>query len=172
MAIHRAVGHLVSVIKPVTLKALIESKLEMDKSELKKNLLEFVGYLKKMAIIHDEHCHVVEHKNTGDSGMKNTDKSSDAGGRSSGHNTGGSSHRSVINRRLTVIERSPDMEGRRTRRENRNSRPGSRRLALTRRSVRERSTICPTVLTGFQTLDSFEGVDRVCDRKDDLYFLN
>jgi hypothetical protein len=28
------------------------------------------------------------------------------------------------------------------------------------------------VFTGFQTLDSFEGVDRVCDRKDDLYFLN
>jgi hypothetical protein len=30
----------------------------------------------------------------------------------------------------------------------------------------------PTGLTGFQTLDSFEEVDRVCDRKDDLYFLN
>jgi hypothetical protein len=28
------------------------------------------------------------------------------------------------------------------------------------------------ITTGFQTLDSFEGVDRVCDRKDDLYFLN
>jgi hypothetical protein len=63
----------VSVIKPATLKALIESKLEMDKSELKKDFLEFVGYLKKMAIIYDEHCHVVEHKETGDSGMKNTD---------------------------------------------------------------------------------------------------
>jgi hypothetical protein len=32
----RAVEHLVSVIKPATLKALIESKLEMDRSELKK----------------------------------------------------------------------------------------------------------------------------------------
>jgi hypothetical protein len=31
----KAVEHLVSVIKPATLKALIESKLEMDKSELK-----------------------------------------------------------------------------------------------------------------------------------------
>jgi hypothetical protein len=51
----KAVEHLVSVIKPATLKALIESKLEMDKSELKKDFLEFVGYLKKMAIIHDEH---------------------------------------------------------------------------------------------------------------------
>jgi hypothetical protein len=49
----RAVGHLVSVIKPATLKALVECKLEMDKSELKKDFLEFVGYLKKMAIIHD-----------------------------------------------------------------------------------------------------------------------
>jgi hypothetical protein len=68
----KAVDHFVSVIKPATLKALIESKLEMDKSELKKDFLEFVGYLKKMAIIHDEHCYVVEHKKTGDSGMKNT----------------------------------------------------------------------------------------------------
>jgi hypothetical protein len=54
-----AVEHLVSVIKPATLKALIESKLEMDKSKLKKDFLEFVVYLKKMAIIHDEHCNVV-----------------------------------------------------------------------------------------------------------------
>jgi hypothetical protein len=65
-----AVEHLVSVIKPTILKALIGSKLEMDMSELKKDFLEFVGYLKKIAIIHDEHCHVVEHKNTGHSGMK------------------------------------------------------------------------------------------------------
>jgi hypothetical protein len=43
----------VSVIRPATLKALIESKLEMDMSELKKDFLEFVAYLKKMAIIHD-----------------------------------------------------------------------------------------------------------------------
>jgi hypothetical protein len=41
------------VIKPATLKAPIESKLEMNKSELKKDFLEFVGYLQKMAIIHD-----------------------------------------------------------------------------------------------------------------------
>jgi hypothetical protein len=54
----------VSVIKPTTLKALIESKLEMNMSELKKDFLAFIGYLKKMAIIQDEHCHVVEHKNT------------------------------------------------------------------------------------------------------------
>jgi hypothetical protein len=38
----KAVEHLVSVIRPATLKALIESKLEMDKSELKKDFLEFV----------------------------------------------------------------------------------------------------------------------------------
>jgi hypothetical protein len=54
----KAVEHLVSVIKPATLKALIKRNLQMDKSELKKDFLEFVGYLKKMAIIHDEHCHV------------------------------------------------------------------------------------------------------------------
>jgi hypothetical protein len=87
------VQHLVSVIRPATLKALIESKLEMDKSELKKDFLEFVDYLKKMAIIHDEHCHVVKQKKTGDSGIKNTGKSSDPGSRSSGHNSGGSPHK-------------------------------------------------------------------------------
>jgi hypothetical protein len=95
----RAVEHLVSVIKPATLKALIESKLEMDMSELKKDCLEFVGYLKKMAIIHDEHCHFVEQKKTGDSGMKNTaGKSSDAGSRNSEHNSGGSSHGGASNK--------------------------------------------------------------------------
>jgi hypothetical protein len=65
----KAIENLVSVIKPATLKALIESKLEMDMSELKKDFLEFASYLRKMAIIHDEHCHVVEHKKTGDSGI-------------------------------------------------------------------------------------------------------
>jgi hypothetical protein len=88
----KAVEHLVSVMKPATLKALIESKLEMDKSELKKDFLEFVKYLEKMAIIEDEHCHVVEHKKTGDSGMKNTGKGSEAGSRSSGNNSGGSAY--------------------------------------------------------------------------------
>jgi hypothetical protein len=87
-----AVEHLVSVIKPATVKALIESKLEMDQSELKKDFLELVSYLKKMAIIQEEHCHVVEHKKTGDSGMKNSGKISDAGSRSSGHNSGGSAY--------------------------------------------------------------------------------
>jgi hypothetical protein len=55
----KAVEHVVSMIKPATLKALIESKLEIDESELKKGFLEFVKYLEEMAIIHDEHCHVV-----------------------------------------------------------------------------------------------------------------
>jgi hypothetical protein len=56
------------------------------------DFLELVDYLEKMAIIHDEHCHAVEHKKTGDSGMKNTEKCSDAGRRSSGHNSGGSAY--------------------------------------------------------------------------------
>jgi hypothetical protein len=94
----KAVEHLVSVIKPATLKALIESKLEMDKSELKKDFLEFVKYLEKMAIIHDEQCHVVEHKKIGDPGMKNFGKDSDAGSRSSGHNPGGSAYGGVSNK--------------------------------------------------------------------------
>jgi hypothetical protein len=38
----KAVEHLVSVIKPATLKALIERKQEMDKSELKKDFLELL----------------------------------------------------------------------------------------------------------------------------------
>jgi hypothetical protein len=50
-------------------------------------------------------------------------------------------------RRLTVTERSPAMEGRWTRLELESSRPESRHLASTRRSVRARSNICPTVLT-------------------------
>jgi hypothetical protein len=94
----KAVEHLVSVTKPATLKALIESNLEMDKSELKKDFLEFVGYLKKMAIIHDEHCHVVKHKKTGNSCMKNTGKQSDAGSRSPGHNSEESSHGGARNK--------------------------------------------------------------------------
>jgi hypothetical protein len=78
----KAVEHLVSVIKPATLKALIERKLEMDKSELKKDFLEFVGYLKKTAIIHNEHFHVVEQKKTGDS-RKNLRLTSRNSGRTS-----------------------------------------------------------------------------------------
>jgi hypothetical protein len=45
----KAVEHLVSVIRPATLNALIESKLEIDKSELKKDFLEFAKYLEEMA---------------------------------------------------------------------------------------------------------------------------
>jgi hypothetical protein len=95
---NKAVEHLVSVIRPATLKDLIESKLEMDKSELKKDFLEFVKYLEEMAIIHDEHCHVVEHMKTGDAGMRNNGKKSEAGSRSSGYNSGGSSHGGASNK--------------------------------------------------------------------------
>jgi hypothetical protein len=131
----KAVEHLVSVIRPATLKALIESKQEMDKSELKKDFLEFVGYLKKMAIIHDEHCHVVEHKKTGDSGMRNNGKSSDAGSRSSGHNSGGISHEGASNK---ASDRDRTKSGHRRSSESTGtgtgiSRPESRRLASIRR---------------------------------------
>jgi hypothetical protein len=51
-----------------------------------------------MAILHDEHCHVVEHKKTGNSGMKNTGKSSDSGSRSYEHNSGGGSHGGASNK--------------------------------------------------------------------------
>jgi hypothetical protein len=89
----KAVEYLVSVIKPATLKALIERKLEMDMSDLKKDFLEFVAYLEKLAIIHDKHYHVVKQKKTDDSGVKNTCKISDTASRSSGHNSGESDMR-------------------------------------------------------------------------------
>jgi hypothetical protein len=54
--------------------------------------------LEEMAIIHDEHCHVVEQKKTCDSGMRNNCKGNDAGSRSSGLNAGGSSHGVAINK--------------------------------------------------------------------------
>jgi hypothetical protein len=58
----RAVEQLVSDIKPATLEALIESKLEMDKSDPKNIFLEFIAYLQKMDVIRDEHCHVSDHQ--------------------------------------------------------------------------------------------------------------
>jgi hypothetical protein len=70
----KTVEHLVSIIKPATLNSLIESKLEMDNSDLKEDFLEFDAYLKKVDIIHHEHCHVVNQKKTGDSGSKNMGK--------------------------------------------------------------------------------------------------
>jgi hypothetical protein len=51
-----------------------------------------------MAITHDEHCSVVEQKKTGDSGTKNNGKISDADSRSSGHNSGGTSHGGASNK--------------------------------------------------------------------------
>jgi hypothetical protein len=45
-----------------------------------------------MDIIHNEHCNLVEHEKTGDAGMNNAGKSSDADSRSPGHNSAGSSH--------------------------------------------------------------------------------
>jgi hypothetical protein len=137
----------VSVNNPDTLMFLIESRLEMNNSDLKKDFPEFVACLKKMAIIHYEHCHVVEHKETGDSGIKNIGKSSDAGSHSSEQNSGVTHMEMSPICRLTVTERSPDMEGRRTRLALESSQLESRRLASKQNSVRARSTICPTVLT-------------------------
>jgi hypothetical protein len=79
------------MIKPATLKTLVKSKLEMTKSELNKGFPEFYAYLEKMAIIHDKHGHVVDHKKTGDSGTNNMAKNSDAGFRSTGHSPAGNS---------------------------------------------------------------------------------
>jgi hypothetical protein len=51
-----------------------------------------------MATIHDEQCHVVEQKKTGDSGTKNTSKCKDPGRRGSGHNSEGSSDGGASNK--------------------------------------------------------------------------
>jgi hypothetical protein len=119
----------------------------MDKSELKKDFLEFVAYLKKMAIIHDDHSHVVEHRKTGDSGMKNTGKAATRAATVL-DTTLVEGHMEVAAiRRLTVIEQSPAMEGRQIRLALESSRPGSLRLVSTRKGVRARSTTCPTVPT-------------------------
>jgi hypothetical protein len=69
-----------------------------------------------MAIIHDEHCHVPDHKKMGDSDPKNTGKGSDAGSRSSGHNPGVSSLGGVSKKMYRDItksgnERSSDSSG-------------------------------------------------------------
>jgi hypothetical protein len=129
----KAVVSPVSVIKSDTLKALIESTQEMDKSDLKKDFLEFDAYLEKMAIIHDDHCHVLDHKKTGDFGTKNMGTNGNAGGRGSGHNPGGIFLEVIAIRRLSAIERSPVMEGRRTRLALESSLHGSLRLALTQK---------------------------------------
>jgi hypothetical protein len=51
-----------------------------------------------MAIIHDEHCHVVEQKKTGDPGTKKNGKGNDAGSRNSKHKAGESSHGGASNK--------------------------------------------------------------------------
>jgi hypothetical protein len=124
------------VFKPETLKSLIESKLEMDKSDLKKDFLEFGAYLEKMAIIRYDHGHVVDDKNSGDSGTKNVRKYSGNAGRSSGHNPREAALEVAIIRRLTVIERSLVREGCRTREELEISLLRSLHRILTQRSVR------------------------------------
>jgi hypothetical protein len=94
----KALEHLVSVIMPATLKTLIEGKTEMDKSDLKKDFLEFVAYMENMAIIHDKHCHVVKHTKTDDSSANNSGKSRDVGSRSSEHKAGGCSYGCASNK--------------------------------------------------------------------------
>jgi hypothetical protein len=124
----KAVEHLVSVIKPATFKALIESKLEMDKSELKKDFLQFVAYLKKMLIIHDEHCRVVEHKKMANLAWITLAKAATLAA-AVPDTTLEEAHLEVpAIRRLTVTEQNPDMEGRRTRLALERGRPGSAAL--------------------------------------------
>jgi hypothetical protein len=62
----KSIEHLVSMIKLATLKALINIKLEMNMSDFKKVFLEFVAYLVKMAIIHNEHSHMINLEKAGD----------------------------------------------------------------------------------------------------------
>jgi hypothetical protein len=75
-------------------------------SHVKRDFLEFFSYLEKMAIIHDEYCHQVDHKKMGDCGTKNMSKNSDAGGQSSGTTLEDAPLEVALIRHLTVIERS------------------------------------------------------------------
>jgi hypothetical protein len=135
----KAAEHLLSMIKPASLKALIERKLEMNKSELKKDLLEFVKYLEEMAIIHDEYCHCVEQKKTGDYVTKNNGKGNDAGSRSSGHNAGGSSYGGASNK-ASDRDRTKSGHGRSS-----ESTGTGKRVACTRRT---RALACPPARAG------------------------
>jgi hypothetical protein len=57
----------------------IEKKLEVDKSDLKKALLEFADCLENMALAHNEHFRSGYHKKSGDSGTKNKGDDCDGG---------------------------------------------------------------------------------------------
>jgi hypothetical protein len=143
-----AIEHLVSVIRPATLKALIGSKLAVDKSELKKDFLELVAYLKKMAIIHDEHFHVVDHKKRATLARRTWAKTTTLVAAVLDTTKEGAPLEVAETRRLTVSERSSVMESRRTRMvlERRLLEIRQLHLVLTQRNVKARSAICPTVL--------------------------
>jgi hypothetical protein len=68
-----------------------------------------------MAIIHDKHFHVVDQKKMGDSGTKNVRKTATLAAEALGTTLKEALLEMEAVRRLTKIERSPVMEGFRTR---------------------------------------------------------
>jgi hypothetical protein len=95
----RAVEHIVSVIKPTTLKSIVESDLELDKSDLKKDFFKFIEYFEAIAIVHDRHGRPDTTKNGGgnaayENGSMNSSRSSGRG-KSSGGN--GNKHKKLDN---------------------------------------------------------------------------
>jgi hypothetical protein len=103
------------VIRQATFKALIESKLEMDKSNLKKDFLEFVPYMGEIAIIHDELGHVVDHIKKVTLARRTRAKEVTLVAKVLDTTLEEAPLEVPAARRLTVIERSSVMEGHRTR---------------------------------------------------------
>jgi hypothetical protein len=64
-----------------------------------------------MDITHNEHCHVVKHKETGDSGMNKKGKSSDTSSRSSEQNSEGRSYGGASNK-ASDRDRTKSVHGR------------------------------------------------------------
>jgi hypothetical protein len=97
MTSRKAVEHLVPVIKPATLKALMEQT--RDGQVGTQEGLPRVRWLPERNGYHTQRALSCGGKQgSGDSGMKNTGKSSDAGSRSSGHNFGGSAYGGASNK--------------------------------------------------------------------------
>jgi hypothetical protein len=65
----KAVEHIVSAIKPVLLKVLVESDLELDQSDLKKDFFQFIKYLEDISVVHDRHGRAAGKNGGGGSNM-------------------------------------------------------------------------------------------------------
>jgi hypothetical protein len=85
----KAFERIVSAINPVSLMVLVESDLELDQSDLKNDLFQFIKYLEDISVVHDRHGRAAAKNGGGGSNMD--DKIVVKGsGRGLGGKTGGS----------------------------------------------------------------------------------